>query len=43
MLRVTYLDEDHCRDLLGGELLLLAEVLNLDERAAALVNDLEWP
>jgi hypothetical protein len=42
-LRVSYLDEDHSGDLLGRELLLLTEVLNLDERAAALVDDLEWP
>ena len=41
--RRSYLDENHGRDLLGRELLGLAEVLNLDERAAALVNDLEWP
>jgi hypothetical protein len=42
-LGVSYLDEDHGGDLLGGELLALTEVLNLDEWAAALVNDLEWP
>ena len=41
--RRSYLDENHGRDLLGRELLGLTEVFNLDERAAALVNDLEWP
>jgi hypothetical protein len=42
-LRVSYLDKDHGGDLLGRELLLLTEVLNLNERAAALVDNLEWP
>lgn len=40
---IAYLDEDHGRDLLGRELLALTEVLDLDEGAAVLVNDLEWP
>jgi hypothetical protein len=39
----SYLDKNHGRDLLGRELLGLTEVLDLDERAATLVNDLEWP
>jgi len=39
----SYLDENHGGDLLGRELLLLAEVLDLNEGAAVLVDDLEWP
>lgn len=39
----TYLEEDHGGDLLGGELLLLAEVLNLDLGLTSIVNDLERP
>lgn len=39
----TYLDEDHGGDLLGGEGLLLAEVLNLDFGAAVVINDGEGP
>ena len=38
-----YLNEDHCGDLLGRKLLGLTEVLNLNKRVAALVDDLEWP
>ena len=37
------LDEDHGGDLLGGECLLLAKVLNLDLGVAAIVNDGEGP
>jgi hypothetical protein len=40
---VAYLDEDHGRDLLGGELLGLTEVGDLDHGAAVLVHDLEGP
>lgn len=40
---LLYLDENHSRDLLGRKLLALTEVLDLDEGAAALVNDLERP
>ena len=39
----TNLHEDHRRDLLGREGLGLAEVLDLDDGVAALVNDLEGP
>lgn len=39
----AYLEEDHGGDLLGGEALLLAEVLNLDLGVASIVNDLEGP
>lgn len=39
----SYLDQDHSRDLLGGELLCLAEVLDLDLGVSTLVNDLEGP
>ena len=39
----TDLHEDHGRDLLGSEGLVLTEVLDLDSRAATLVNDLEGP
>ena len=38
---LTHLDEDHGRDLLGSESLSLALELNLDNRLATLVNDLE--
>jgi hypothetical protein len=41
--RVSYLDKDHSGDLLGGELLRLAQVGDLDHGAAALVDDLEGP
>jgi len=40
---LLHLDEDHGGDLLGGEGLLLTEVLDLDERATTLVDNLEWP
>lgn len=40
---ISYLEEDHGRDLLGGELLLLAEVVNLDLGLAGIVDDLEGP
>ena len=40
---LLHLDEDHGRDLLGAEGLLLAEVLDLDEGGTVLLNDLEWP
>lgn len=36
-------DEDHGRDLLGGKVLELALVLDLDHRLSALVNNLEGP
>jgi len=39
----AYLDEDHGRDLLGGELLGLTEVLDLDHGGVALGDDLEGP
>ena len=39
----TYLEEDHGGDLLGGEGLLLAEVVNLDLGLAGIVKDLERP
>jgi len=39
----AYLGEDHGRDLLGGESVGAAEVLNLDLGVAILVNDLEGP
>ena len=42
-MRRTYLNEDHGGDLLGGELLGLAQVLDLDHRGVALGNDLEGP
>lgn len=41
--RKTYLGEDHGRDLLGRELLLLAEVLDLDLGLASIINDSERP
>lgn len=41
--RCTYLDQNHGRDLLGGELLGLTEVLNLDLGVAVVINDLEGP
>lgn len=41
--RHTYLNQNHGRDLLGGELLGLAEVLNLDLGVAVVINDLEGP
>lgn len=40
---MTHLQQDHGRDLLGGERLGLTQVLNLDLRGASLVNDLEGP
>ena len=40
---LLHLDEDHGRDLLGGELLLLTLVLNLDEGGGVSVNDGERP
>lgn len=40
---LLHLDEDHGGDLLGGEGLLLAEVLDGDLRAAIVVDDLERP
>ena len=40
---LLHLGEDHRGDLLGAELLLLAEVLDLNEGRAVLVNDGEWP
>lgn len=43
IVRAAYLDKDHGRDLLGGELLGLAEVGDLDHGAAVLVDDLEGP
>lgn len=39
----SHLHEDHGRDLLRGEGLGLAEVVNLDSGVTALVNDLEGP
>lgn len=41
--RISNLDEDHGGDLLGGETLGLAEVLNLNGGVALVVNDLEGP
>ena len=38
-----HLHKDHGRDLLGGEGLLLAKVVNLDEGGAVLVDNLERP
>lgn len=38
-----YLDEDHGGDLLGGEILGLTEVLDLDAGAAVGIDDLEGP
>ena len=40
---VAYLGEDHGGDLLGGESLGLAEVLNLHHGVGALLDDLEGP
>ena len=40
---LLHLQKDHGRDLLWGESLGLSEVLDLDERAATLVDNLEWP
>jgi hypothetical protein len=39
----AYLEENHGGDLLGGELLLLAEVVNLNLGLAVVVDDLERP
>lgn len=39
----SYLDEDHGGDLLGGELLGLTEVLDLDLGVAVVVDNLEGP
>jgi hypothetical protein len=39
----AYLGEDHGGDLLGRELLVLAEVLNLDLGAAVVIDNLEGP
>lgn len=39
----NYLHEDHGRDLLGGEGLGLAEVVDLDRRVSAVVDNLERP
>ena len=41
--REAYLDEDHGGDLLGGELLGLAQVLDLDHGGVASGNNLEGP
>lgn len=41
--RLSYLVQDHSGDLLGGELLGLAEVLDLDLGASVVVHDLEGP
>jgi hypothetical protein len=41
--RSPYLHENHGGDLLRGEGLGLVEVLNLDDRVSALVDDLEGP
>lgn len=40
---LLHLEEDHGGDLLGGELLGLSAVLDLDDGLGGLVNDLEWP
>jgi hypothetical protein len=39
----TYLDQDHGRDFLGREGLLLAEVLNLDLGLTSIIKNGEWP
>ena len=41
--RKAYLNEDHGGDLLGGELLGLAQVLDLDHGGVASGNNLEGP
>lgn len=43
MTYVTHLEEDHGGDLLGGERLGLAEVLDLDLGVTVVVDDLEGP
>jgi hypothetical protein len=40
---LLHLAEDHGRDLLRGEGLLLIEVVNLDQGRAVVINDLERP
>jgi len=40
---LLHLDEDHGRDLLWREGLVLSSVLDLNDGLATLVNDLEWP
>lgn len=40
---LLHLGQDHGRDLLWGELLGLAEVLDLDDGCSVSVNDGEWP
>ena len=39
----NYLGQNHGGDLLRREDLVLTKVLDLNHRAAFLVNDLEWP
>lgn len=41
--REAYLEENHGRDLLGGEALLLAEILNLDFGVATIIENGEGP
>ncbi len=41
--RRAYLEQNHGRDLLGGEGLLLAEVLNLNLGVATIIDDCKRP
>lgn len=43
MVSHSYLHQDHGRDFLGGESLGFSKILDLDDRVATLIDNLEWP